>query len=301
MFGHPRHQHVNALLNTHLAQRTPLICVHRGTGLGNVPENTTGAVVAALRQGADMVELDVIRSRDGSFFVFHDGAEPHAFDRADDIRALDAEAIRALRYRWSSHGAGLSELGEIFTRFRGEVLFNIDRSWWYLDDLLPFADRFDIAGQLVFKSPVDQQWLDKLRRHPVKYPFVPIVYSRADIDTVLGAPDLNLVGVELIARHPDDELADPAVVTEMHRRGLLCLLNAINLPDGVPLYSGIDDHTSVFGDPDDGWGRLMELGADIIQTDWPDLLGRYRQQVRGITPRTYGSWGRSASRPQPIG
>ena len=27
--------------------------------------------------------------------------------------------------------------------------------------------------------------------------------------------------------------------------------------------------------PDKGWGRLIELGADIIQTDWPSLLRDY--------------------------
>ncbi|MDX3264965.1 glycerophosphodiester phosphodiesterase family protein [Streptomyces sp. MI02-2A] len=300
MFGHPRYQNVNALLNAHLAQRTPLICVHRGTGLGNVPENTADAVEAALRQGADMVEFDVIRSMEGTFFVFHDGAEPHAFGREDDIRTLSADEIHSLRYRWSSHTAGPSELGDVFTRFRGDILFNVDRSWWYWDELLPFADRFDMAGQIVLKSPADEEWLDKLRRHQVKYPFVPMIHTRADLDAVLGDPDINLVGVELIARHPQDDLANPELVTEMHQRGLLCLLNAINLPDGVPLYAGMDDHTSVFDDPDDGWGRLMKIGADVIQTDWPDLLGRYRHRVRGTAVREHGSWGRPASERQPI-
>ncbi|MEU1259299.1 glycerophosphodiester phosphodiesterase family protein [Streptomyces chartreusis] len=295
MFGQRRYHDVNALLNAHLEQRTPLICVHRGTGLGHVPENTSGAIEAALRQGADMVEFDVIRSYEGTFFVFHEGFEPHAFGREDDIRALGVEEVRALRYRWSNHAAGPSELGEVFERFRGETLFNVDRSWCYWDDLLPFADRFDMVGQLVFKSPADPQWLDKLRRHPVKYPFVPMVHSRADLDVVLGTPDINLVGVELLARHAKDELASPAIITEMHQRGLLCMVNAINGRSGVPRYAGIDDHTSVFGDPDEGWGRLIEMGADIIQTDWPDLLGRYRQRVRGTALREYGQWGQQSS------
>ncbi|MFC7645903.1 hypothetical protein ACFQX6_38835 [Streptosporangium lutulentum] len=54
-----------------------------------------------------------------------------------------------------------------------------------------------------------------------------------------------------------------------------------------PLFAGRDDRTSVFGDPADGWGRLMAHGADIIQTDWPGLLCQYRQRVRGIPPRTH--------------
>src|SRR5262249_29350123 len=155
----------------------PLMAVHRGTGLGNVPENTWLAVEAALRQGADMVEIDVVESTDGDFFLFHDGAERHAFDRDVDIRRLTSDAIRALRYRWTDPRAGVTGLDLLLGRLGPDVLLNVDRSWWYWDDLLPFLDGFDMAGQLVFKSPVDDEWLAKLRRHPVKYPFMPMVRS----------------------------------------------------------------------------------------------------------------------------
>ncbi|MFF2021958.1 glycerophosphodiester phosphodiesterase family protein [Streptomyces sp. NPDC058171] len=295
MFGQMQYRNVNTLFNAHLAQRTPLIAAHRGTGLGNVQENTADAVEAALRQGADMVEFDVVRSVDGVFFLLHDGYERHAFDLDVDLRTLRAEEIRALRYRWTRHDAPVTELGDVFERFRGEVLFNVDRSWWYWDDLLPFADRYDMAGQLVFKSPVEEVWLEKLRRHPVKYPFLPMARSLADVDAVLGDPDVNLVGVELLAVGEGDALARPSVVRDLHGAGLACLLNALNLANGVPLFAGHDDHTSVFGDPDDGWGWLMEHGADIIQTDWPDLLARYRQQVRGTLPRRYHRRGEPAA------
>lgn len=279
MFGQTRYRPVNALLNARLTERAPLIAVHRGTGLGNIPENTWLAVEAALRQGADMVEIDVVESTDGDFFLFHDGGERHAFDQDVDIRRMTTDQIRTLRYRWIDHRAGVTGLDLLLGRLRPDVLLNVDRSWWYWDDLLPFLDRFDMPGQLVFKSPVDEEWLTKLRRHPVKYPFMPMVRSRADLDAVRGDPDINLVGVELIAERAEDELAQPSVVTEMHEAGLAVLVNAINLPDGVPLFAGRDDHTSVFGDPDEGWGWLIRHGADIIQTDWPDLLGRYLADV----------------------
>lgn len=301
MFGQAQHQEINALLNAHLAARTPLIAVHRGTGLGNVQENTAEAVEAALRQGADMVEFDVIKSIDGEFFLLHDGYERHAFDREIDLRTMRAEEIRTLRYRWTHHSATVTELGDLLSRFRGDVLFNVDRSWWYWDELLPFVDRYDMAGQLILKSPVEEVWLEKLRRHPIKYPYIPIARSRTDVDTVLGERDINVVGVELLATGEDDELASPSLVPELHTAGLLCLLNALNLAGGAPLFAGHDDHTSVFGDPDDGWGWLMAHGADIIQTDWPDLLLRYRQQVRGSTPRNHPHRGGPAATAQRTG
>ncbi|MFJ7996379.1 glycerophosphodiester phosphodiesterase family protein [Streptomyces sp. NPDC096310] len=287
MFGQARYQDINSLVNNRLAERTPLIAVHRGTGLGDVPENTDRAIEAALLQGADMVEIDIVESTDGDFFLFHDGCERQAFDRDIDIRALSTEEIRALRYRWIGHDVAVTALGTVFERYRGDTLFNMDRSWWYWDDLLPFLDRYDMAGQLVFKSPVEESWLGTLRRHPVKYPFVPMVRSLADVDAVLGDPDINLIGVELIATGQDHELARPEVVARMHEAGLACLLDAINLTNGVPLFAGFDDNTSLFGDPADGWGRLIGLGADIIQTDWPGPLGQYRQQLLGIPPRRH--------------
>lgn len=287
VFGQPQYTHINALLNAALEERAPLIAVHRGTGLGNIPENTGDAVGTALAEGADMVEIDIVESTDGDFFLFHDGLERQAFDRDVDIRSLSTREIRSLRYRWMRVDAGVSELADVLARFGDDVLFNVDRSWWYWDRLLPFLDDFDLAGQLVFKSPVREEWLEKLRTHQVKYPFIPMVRSRAEIDAVLGDPDINLVGVELLAKSPADELAEPELIDELHAAGLACLLNAINLSDGVPLFLGHDDHTSVLGDPADGWGRLIAHGADIIQTDWPGLLCRYREDTTGIAPRVH--------------
>lgn len=53
----------------------PLLAAHRGVAGGNIPCNTLVAYEIALRQGADIVELDVARSADGVLFVFHPGME----------------------------------------------------------------------------------------------------------------------------------------------------------------------------------------------------------------------------------
>jgi glycerophosphoryl diester phosphodiesterase len=48
-----------------------LVIAHRGAS-ADAPENTLPAFELALRQGADMIELDVQRSADGVLVVFHD-------------------------------------------------------------------------------------------------------------------------------------------------------------------------------------------------------------------------------------
>ena len=51
------------------------VFAHRGD-TSSAAENTIGAFLAAVRAGADGVELDVRRSADGALIVHHDAAVP---------------------------------------------------------------------------------------------------------------------------------------------------------------------------------------------------------------------------------
>lgn len=280
MFGQTSYASINEPLNAAFAGRRPLIAVHRGTGLGTIAENTEPAITAALAQGADMVEIDVVESTDGDFFLFHDGYEPMHFGIAENIRTLSTAQILDLSYKWCTHAGapyGVARLEDVL-RSHPKTLFNVDRSWSSWPRLLPFLDRFPEPGRLLFKSPVDAELLGVLAAHPVKYPYAPIVRSHEEVLQVLATGGINTVGMELIATSPDHEFADAGYLDWLHGQGLFALLNAINLSNRVPLFAGWDDEASVLGTPHDGWGKLMALGADIIQTDWPGLLVPYRQR-----------------------
>ena len=276
MFGQDQFHAINSLLNSRFAEKNPLVAVHRGTGLGMIVENTSHAVTTALRSGADMVEIDVVQSTDGDFYVFHDGTEPESFGIDHLITTLSSVEIDELVYskQTADPQVHVEKLEHTLTSFSG-VLFNIDRSWFYWDLLLPWLDQFEMAEQLIFKAPPTPRAMDLLRAHPVKYPLVAIVSSQEQLVDVVGDPEINLVGVELLADSPSHTFCDPAVTKSFQDQGLLVYLNALNLSDGTVLMAGWDDNLSVTGNPDDGWGRLVGLGADVIQTDWPALLNAY--------------------------
>ena len=44
--------------------------------------------------------------------------------------------------------------------------------------------------------------------------------------------------------------------------------------------AGHDDDCSIKEGFDRGWGVLIDKGIDVIQTDWPELLSRYRDSRR---------------------
>ncbi|MBO3749272.1 hypothetical protein J5X84_24600 [Streptosporangiaceae bacterium NEAU-GS5] len=76
---------------------SPLVIAHRGHCVG-APENTLAACRAAAERGADMIEIDVRRSRDGVFLLLHDalldrtttGVGPVSDRTWTEVSALDA-------------------------------------------------------------------------------------------------------------------------------------------------------------------------------------------------------------------
>jgi glycerophosphoryl diester phosphodiesterase len=80
------------------AQMNILVVAHRGSAAGNIPCNTIPAFEAALRQGADMIEIDVEMSADGKLYIFHPGMEPHHLYHLDRIKRMRFEDVERLRF-----------------------------------------------------------------------------------------------------------------------------------------------------------------------------------------------------------
>jgi glycerophosphoryl diester phosphodiesterase len=68
---------------------------HRGEPVGH-RENTLPAFAAAAAAGADMVEIDLRRTRDGAIVVLHDQTLERLWGRADSVGDVDLAAVAAL-------------------------------------------------------------------------------------------------------------------------------------------------------------------------------------------------------------
>ncbi|AZA14704.1 glycerophosphodiester phosphodiesterase family protein [Corynebacterium choanae] len=259
-----------------------LIAAHRGTAGGCIFPNTLAAAKVALAHGADIVELDVVRSKDGVYFSFHDGYEEKELATATPISAMTASEVATHPYGQVFHHPGVATVDEFFPLINTlpDTLINVDRSWRYWEDgLLQQLAECTNPQRLVVKSPAEDRWLTALAQASVALPYMPIVHTEDDLARVFAAqakyPTINLIGVELIAADVYSPLANPARIAELREQGLLIWLNALNLENLKDLFCGFDDHTSILDDPARGWGKLVEYGADIIQTDWPRLLADY--------------------------
>ena len=100
----------------------PLIIAHRGAS-AYAPENTIAAFELAVRQGADMIELDVQRSADGVLVVFHDDTTERWDGRKRRAAMCTLAELRAL----DIGGERVATLAETcaFARERG-VRLNVE-------------------------------------------------------------------------------------------------------------------------------------------------------------------------------
>lgn len=113
----------------------PLLFGHRGASL-RAPENTVPSFELALFLGADVLELDVHRTRDGEVVVLHDATVDRTTNGHGPVRDLTLAELEALDAGWHFtapsgqqpfRGQGLSvpRLEEVLVRF-GRAAFNIE-------------------------------------------------------------------------------------------------------------------------------------------------------------------------------
>ena len=80
------------------AQQNRIIIAHRGAAGGNIPCNTLASYEIALKQGADMIEIDVDCTSNGKLVIFHPGMEKHHLCLDRSIPQMTYEEVRQLRY-----------------------------------------------------------------------------------------------------------------------------------------------------------------------------------------------------------
>ena len=284
MFGKNRFSEINELLNKAFEKRKVLIAVHRGVWGGNILGNTIPSFRMACESGADMFELDVSKSTDGVLYSFHDGGEKRMLGIDKNIETLSSAEIGKLSYYntiGEPSGVHVNLLEDVISYFKNGELYNVDRSWNKLSETINLLKKYPWAiRQALIKSPVKETVLGLLNECSEKFMYMPIVYSMKDVEKVLEYPEINLVGMELIAGKQEDELFRDETVEYLHSRQLFAWVNAITLSslERHILFAGLDDNTALLKSKEDSWGKLMQKGIDIIQTDWPIQLKKYRDE-----------------------
>lgn len=259
-----------------LLEHRCLICSHRGFHMGNIVENSLEAIGLAYEAGAEIVEVDVARSKDGKYYLFHTGAEEQLYGIDTPFSELDSDFINSTPLRNSlgqSSGFTANSLKEVIDSLEEGQLLNIDRSWLYWEnDFLQVLESYGKSEQLLLKSPPLEEYLNAIANSPFYY--MPILDDPEDFPKCQEIVGDQVIGVEYIVQNAEE--IDEDFIDSVHEQGIFLFSNTINLDGDTKLFGPWDDQASILNDEAEGWEGAMDHGADIIQTDWPHLLYEYR-------------------------
>ncbi len=262
------------------AEENIVIVAHRGAFGGNIPCNVIPAYETALKQGADMIEIDVDMTADGTLVIFHPGMEPHHLGctrRIPEMSDAEVAALRYVNYDRTPTQFGVETLDDVLETFKDRCYINVDKFWGHPAEIYAAIKRHGMVEQMLVKSAPSEQVFTVLCEVAPELPYMPIVKSTHPLHERLMASGLNYIGAEVIFPEEDMEVASPAFIDRMHRDGKLVWANSIIYNYKDQLSAGHSDDTALTEDPALGWGWLARRGFDIIQTDWPLMLREYLQ------------------------
>lgn len=141
-------QSVPASLSPARAVAGPVVIAHRGAS-GERPEHTRAAFDLAIDQGADVIEPDLVMSRDGVLVVRHENEISETTDVADRPEFADRRTTRTIDGStvtgWFTEDFTLSELKALRARERLPQLRPANRAFDGTGSILTFEEVIDIA------------------------------------------------------------------------------------------------------------------------------------------------------------
>jgi glycerophosphoryl diester phosphodiesterase len=272
----------------------PLVVAHRGChapspqrGIGGAPENSLLALENCVAIGADMMETDIRRSKDGVLVIMHDPDVDRTTDGHGLVADLTAAQLTHLHLRQDFGGPSASLTGQtvptletLLRAAKGRLAINLDIKAPIYEETVAMAASLGMLNQVLVKIAVEPSDPAFGAADPDKRTwFQPIIDQRnakvtpANLSALIfrqargddGARLANVRNIELV--YQTDAFFDIARYAAK-AQGLRVWINTLG-----PEFAGGRWDKGAAEDPDKVWGWLIGHGVGIIQTDRPsDLL-----------------------------
>ncbi|RUW26865.1 MULTISPECIES: glycerophosphodiester phosphodiesterase family protein [unclassified Mesorhizobium] len=275
-----------------------MIAAHRAgsmqAGKRLYAENSLAAVEGSIAIGAEIVEVDIRRSKDGEFVVMHDSWLDRTTTCRGEVGSFTLAELKKCRLVVEGTGAVTNEpvstLREMLLTTKDRILINLDNKLEVTDlpGMIAVARDLGMADQVIVKENLwNRQRIDAARVALAQagggFQFMPILADDAVHDAAFAEEvgrAFSLRAVELINwRNGAETLTTsggPLFSTRMRAeavRGDWHLwadsYAIVNKPGGF-LAGGRGDELAVAASlPREAWGFWVDRGATIIQTDEP--------------------------------
>ena len=260
---------------------TFLVACHRGDWR-HFPENSIPSFESCIAMGADIIELDVRRTRDSVLVVCHDKSVDRTTDGKGFISSMTLAQIKSLRLKnlmnpKDTATVRMPTLREAFECCKGRIMINVDKGFDYYREVSLLADSLGMTDQVIIKSSKPAAKVMKtLSSDSNPLPYIQVVSlntkaSRKAIAEMLGS-DFRPYGYEVCWKKR-------GINVSRHTKAIAATGAVIWLNSMWPGLSGRLSDNKALKSPNKVYGRMLSLGVYVIQTDRPEELLAYLRSL----------------------
>lgn len=262
--------------------RKVFVAAHRGDWR-DAPENSIQSLQYAEKLGADIVEMDLKKTRDGQLVVMHDKTLDRTTTGSGAVADHSLAEVESLSLRaGTGHPTAykVPTFAQELAAANQSVVLDIDQAWNYFPDVLRQLRASGAVDKVIFNVTPDVA-LEEFERRQGAIPdelmvMIVVNMDRPDAEQVIqsyGAHKRTIV--QCIFK--DDKLPSVKRMPAYQKRFPIWVNSLWPDQNG-----GHDDELATTGGKEDeSWGWLIANGADILQTDRPrELLDYLRRKGR---------------------
>ncbi len=261
-----------------------LVVCHRGDWR-NFPENSIPAIESVIEMGADVVELDIQLTKDSVLVLMHDGTIDRCTTGKGRVADLTYEELQKF-YMKTAHGTRCSldlkvpTLREALEVCKDRIVINIDKGYNHYGLVLALAEEMGMTEQILIKGSSSLASIrDKMAANKQNLLYMPIITptnakSMALFEEYIADDEPQLAYEICWGEYtPEVESAMQRLIADGSKLWVNSLWNS--------LCGGLSDDVAWVTSADEVYGKLVDMGATMIQTDRPEYLLDYLRS-RGL-------------------
>ncbi|MGQ7871232.1 glycerophosphodiester phosphodiesterase family protein [Sunxiuqinia sp. sy24] len=257
-----------------------LVAAHRGDW-HHAPENSLQGIKNCIAMGVDIVEVDVRKTKDNQLVLMHDASIDRTTNGKGKVSDYSLQQLQEFYLKNNQGGADaaltqykIPTLEEALLTAKGKVMLNLDKAYGLMNEIWPILQKTGTTDHIILKGGKDASQVIadlSFANKPIFY--MPILSSSQEnvatkIREHLEAYDP--VGFEFILRKNDLVMAESDFIKT---NGARVWVNTL----WASLCTGHTD-AKALENPDENWGWVIQKGANIIQTDYPEKLVQYLEK-----------------------
>lgn len=258
------------------ASKYVIVVSHRGDWR-NYPENSLGAIESVIRMGVDIVEIDLKLTKDSVLVLSHDYTCNRMTTGRGDISTMTYDSLATFNLKTAHNvaipGTRITTFQEALEVCKDRIVINVDQGYQYYDLVVKLTDALDMTDQILIKGKKAREVVAR-EMAGSRMMYMPII----DIQKPKGK---ELFGEyeAWYAQTGEKPLAYEVCFSELDEEVEECCRKVVDQGSKLwintlwaSLCGGYNDDVAFEGNPDEIYGKILDLGTSMIQTDRPELL-----------------------------